>query len=204
MATLLFYMGKTDAGGATVFIDGGVRLPPTQVSQQRTLHFLSGIVILSLLCLRSPHLIDFLHVKKHVIEFFVCGALKALCVSNVHKLAVFICFFSQKMKLFYSFLPPLPHPIKWRCLFPIYFLFPPKFGGFSLVLFTKSGGNSIISILWKVGLFSEHVIPKNGGFYLFLYPRKRFPPYPENGGEGDGKFSIIGRVTHLLLNSPFP
>ena len=106
VATLLFYMGKTDAGGATVFIDGGVRLPPTQVSQQRTLHFLSGIVILSLLCLRSPHLIDFLHVKKHVIEFFVCGALKALCVSNVHELAVFICFFSQKMKLFYSFLPP--------------------------------------------------------------------------------------------------
>lgn len=30
VATLLFYMGKTDAGGATVFIDGGVRLPPTQ------------------------------------------------------------------------------------------------------------------------------------------------------------------------------
>ena len=30
VATLLFYMGKTDAGGATVFIDGGARIAPVQ------------------------------------------------------------------------------------------------------------------------------------------------------------------------------
>ena len=31
IATLLFYMGNTDAGGATAFIDAGARIAPKKV-----------------------------------------------------------------------------------------------------------------------------------------------------------------------------
>ena len=34
VATLLFYMGKTDAGGATVFVDAGARIAPSTVSRE--------------------------------------------------------------------------------------------------------------------------------------------------------------------------